>query len=62
MNVRIDESWKRVLADEFEKPYFATLVSFVRTAYAKGVCYPPAKFIFNAFKTDKNHGTARPCV
>lgn len=49
MNVRIDESWKRVLADEFEKPYFATLVSFVRTAYAKGVCYPPAKFIFNAF-------------
>ena len=49
MNVRIDESWKRVLADEFEKPYFAELVKFVRTAYARGVCYPPAKLIFNAF-------------
>ena len=49
MNVRIDESWKRALADEFEKPYFAELVQFVRTAYARGVCYPPAKLIFNAF-------------
>ena len=49
MNVRIDESWKRVLADEFEKPYFAELTQFVRTAYARGTCYPPAKLIFNAF-------------
>ena len=49
MNVRIDESWKRVLAGEFEKPYFAELVKFVRAAYARSVCYPPAKLIFNAF-------------
>mgnify|MGYP004630821943 CR=1 FL=1 len=49
MNVRIDESWKNILADEFEKPYFAELVRFVRGAYARGVCYPPAKLIFNAF-------------
>ena len=49
MDVRIDESWKRVLADEFAKPYFAELVKFVRAAYARGVCYPPAKLIFNAF-------------
>ena len=49
MDVRIDESWKRVLADEFAKPYFAELARFVRAAYARGVCYPPAKLIFNAF-------------
>ncbi len=49
MNVRLDESWKRALADEFEKPYFAELASFVRAAYAHGTCYPPAKLIFNAF-------------
>ena len=49
MNVRIDESWRRVLADEFEKPYFAELAAFVRAAYAHGVCYPPARKIFNAF-------------
>ena len=49
MDVKIEPSWKRVLADEFEKPYFASLVSFVRGAYEAGPCYPPAKFIFNAF-------------
>lgn len=49
MDVRIEASWKRELADEFEKPYFASLVTFVRAAYAHGVCYPPAKLIFNAF-------------
>ena len=47
--VRIEESWKRVLAAEFDKPYFAELADFVRGAYASGRCYPPAKLIFNAF-------------
>ena len=49
MNVKIEESWKRVLGGEFEKPYFAALVQFVRGAYAASTCYPPAKLIFNAF-------------
>ena len=49
MDVRIDETWKRALADEFEKPYFAALAGFVRAAYARGVCYPPAKLVFSAF-------------
>jgi len=49
MEVKIEESWKRVLADEFEKPYFATLAGFVKSAYASGAVYPPARFIFNAF-------------
>ena len=49
MEVRIDESWKRRLGGEFEKPYFAELVKFVRDAYAHGPVYPPARYIFHAF-------------
>ena len=49
MDVKIDESWKRILAEEFEKPYFASLVSFVRGAYSTATCYPPARLIFHAF-------------
>lgn len=49
MEVRIEKSWKKVLQPEFDKPYFADLVQFVRTAYAKGKIFPPAPLIFNAF-------------
>ena len=49
MEVRIEESWKQVLQSEFDKSYFADLVQFVKTAYAKGKIYPPAPLIFNAF-------------
>ena len=49
MNVRIEESWKRELATEFEKQYFADLTDFVRNEYAATTVYPPAKLIFNAF-------------
>ena len=49
MNVKIEESWKRVLGPEFEKKYFVDLTDFVRTAYRAGKCFPPAKLIFNAF-------------
>ena len=49
MDVKIEESWKRVLGPEFEKKYFVDLTDFVRTAYATGKCHPPAKLIFNAF-------------
>ena len=48
-DVRIEAGWKRALAAEFAKPYFAELASFVRGAYAAKRCYPPAKLIFNAF-------------
>jgi uracil-DNA glycosylase len=49
MKVKIEESWNRVLAEEFEKPYFADLVRFVKSAYAGGVVYPPPGKIFEAF-------------
>ena len=49
VDVKIEESWKRVLGPEFEKKYFVDLADFVRKAYMTGRCYPPAKLIFNAF-------------
>jgi uracil-DNA glycosylase len=49
MEVKIEESWKRVLQPEFDKPYFAELAKFVRNAYATGTVYPPARKIFEAF-------------
>jgi len=50
MDVKIEESWKRQLQDEFEKPYFKQLTEFVRSEYASQTIYPPAKLIFNAFE------------
>lgn len=49
MNVQIEESWKELLKDEFEKPYFSDLTDFVRKEYGSTCIYPPGKLIFNAF-------------
>ena len=49
MDVKIEESWKRVLGPEFEKKYFVDLTDFVRKAYTTEKCFPPPKLIFNAF-------------
>ena len=49
MNIQIEESWKRHLQGEFEKPYFVGLTDKVRQEYVAGTCYPPGKLIFNAF-------------
>ena len=49
MEVRIDPAWKRLLSDEFNKPYFAQLAEFVRQEYAMHPCYPRGKDIFAAF-------------
>ena len=49
MEVTIEESWKRVLSNEFEKEYFKTLRDFIHLEYRNKTIYPPAKQIFNAF-------------
>jgi uracil-DNA glycosylase len=49
MNVQIEESWKGVLAKEFESDYFAKLSEFVQGAYQEGDVYPPSELIFEAF-------------
>jgi len=50
MNVNIEESWKSVLHDEFEKEYFIKLIAFVKQEYRQHTCYPPGPQIFNAFE------------
>jgi uracil-DNA glycosylase len=49
MNIRLDESWRRVLTSELESEYFKSLTSFVRESYLKGPVYPPPKELFAAF-------------
>jgi uracil-DNA glycosylase len=52
MSVKIEESWKAALADEFEQPYFQGITSFLRKEIAAGkTIYPPGPLIFNAFNT-----------
>lgn len=49
MEVRIEESWKRELADIFDGAAFAATAAFTRKEYAAGEVYPPASRIFAAF-------------
>ena len=49
MDVRIEQSWKRLLADQWDSPYFQSLTDFVRHEYATTTVYPPAAKIFAAF-------------
>ncbi len=49
MNVKIEESWRYQLKDEFSKPYFKKLTDFVKMEYETKTVYPPAKLIFNSF-------------
>ncbi len=42
-------SWKPVLNEEFEKPYFKDLIAFVKTEYTTKICYPKGSQIFSAF-------------
>ncbi len=47
--IKIHESWKKVLSYEFEKDYFKTLIDFVKTEYLSHQIYPKGKNIFRAF-------------
>lgn len=50
MDVKIHESWKQILKDEFDKPYFKGLVDFLhQEKREKKTIYPPGPLIFNAF-------------
>lgn len=46
----MEPSWKKVLKDEFEKPYFKELTAFVKQEYESGSVYPHPKNIFSAFE------------
>ncbi|MCS6795115.1 MAG: uracil-DNA glycosylase [Raineya sp.] len=48
--VKIAESWKVRLQEEFNKPYFEDLITFVKYEYKHKKVYPPGSLIFNAFE------------
>ena len=50
MDVKIEQSWKEVLAPEFGKPYFKELSEYIHCEVRQGITvYPPGGKIFNAF-------------
>lgn len=50
MDVEIEASWKKQMVAEFEKPYFAEIVRFLKQEKLNNkVIYPHGKHIFNAF-------------
>lgn len=52
MDVKIEESWKQALKQEFTKPYFLQITALLKTEKMSGTTiYPPGSLIFNAFNT-----------
>jgi uracil-DNA glycosylase len=52
MDVKIEETWKQVLRQEFTKDYFFEIVARLRIERASGtIIFPPGQLIFNAFNT-----------
>jgi uracil-DNA glycosylase len=52
MDVKIDATWKEILQEEFNKPYFEQIALHIRTEKAQGkIIYPPGSLLFNAFNT-----------
>lgn len=49
MHIKIEKSWKKALQEEFSRPYFTELISFVKEEYQQHTCYPKGKDIFAAF-------------
>ena len=49
MQVKIEESWQKVLQPQFDSVYFEMLVAFVKRAYQTTTVYPPGSMIFEAF-------------
>ena len=50
LNIKVEESWKLVLKEEFNKPYFIQLVNHIKTEKEQGkLVYPKGGNIFNAF-------------
>ena len=51
MDIQIEESWKEVLKEEFQKIYFQHIITFLKAEKASGkIIYPPGSLIFNSFK------------
>jgi len=50
MKEKMPASWRHILADEFEKPYFKKLERFVEEERREHTVFPPEDDVFSAFK------------
>ena len=51
MSVKMEESWKTLLSDEFKQPYFKQVTEHIKTEKEQGkTIYPPGSLIFHAFE------------
>lgn len=48
-SIQIEESWKKILSEEFQKEYFKKLSAFVHDSYRTKETFPNPKHIFKAF-------------
>jgi uracil-DNA glycosylase len=48
MNLKLESTWKNVLLEETQKPYFSTLTNNLESAYSSKTIFPPQKLIFSA--------------
>ena len=51
--IKITKSWASLLADEFQKPYFKNLQSFLEDEYSSHTIYPEMENIFSALNAVK---------
>ncbi len=42
-------SWQLALASEFQKSYWESLSSFIKSEYSQNICFPKEQNIFKAF-------------
>lgn len=48
MNVKIEQSWSRLLSEQFQKDYFKNLITFLDEEYAHHTIFPERNYIFRA--------------
>lgn len=48
---KIESSWKSLLWDQFQAPYFAELKQFLVAEKRQHLVFPPGEYIFNAFNS-----------
>ena len=50
ITVKLNNDWDTILADEWEKPYYINLHSFLKAEYSGKTIYPPMHDIFNSLR------------
>lgn len=49
MSANLTNDWQAIIGNEFEKPYYQDLRSFLKTEYNTHIIYPDKRDIYNAF-------------